>query len=132
AVWNFLIPHGNSTDQAFWSYALDSLAGMARNYFWFLLIGMAIYLVWVRRRGERVSLWAGLKYLLPVEIYSKPSVKIDLMMVPISWALNFVLFAGLAIGSGVVQLWLVQKFGHMPWTLSIAWLAVTLQILFTL
>jgi len=132
AVWNFLIPHGNSADQAFWSYALDSLAGMARNYFWFLLIGMAIYLVWVRRRGERVSLWAGLKYLLPVEIYSKPSVKIDLMMVPISWALNFVLFAGLAIGSGVVQLWLVQKFGHMPWTLSIAWLAVTLQILFTL
>ena len=132
AAWKFLTPHGSSTGQPFWSYALDSLGGMARNYFWFLLIGMAIYAFFHRARGERFSLVGGLKYLLPIEIYSKPSVKIDLMMVPISWVFSFTLFAGLAVGSGIVQLWLVRQFGHMPWTVSILWLAATLQIVFTL
>ena len=61
-----------------------------------------------------------------------PSVKIDLMMVPISWVFSFTLFAGLAIGSSVVQTWLVGKFGHLPWTVSSAWVAVPLTVVFTL
>jgi sterol desaturase/sphingolipid hydroxylase (fatty acid hydroxylase superfamily) len=54
------------------------------------------------------------------------------MMVPISWVLNFVLFAGLTVGSGVVQIWLVQRLGHSPLHMPTGVLAVTLQIAFTL
>jgi sterol desaturase/sphingolipid hydroxylase (fatty acid hydroxylase superfamily) len=116
----------------FWHFGIGSVATVARDYVWFLTMGVLIYVLFVRKRGERFSLWSGIKYLLPLEVYRTPSVKVDLMMVPIQGVLNFVLFTGLAIGSGVVQSWLVERFGHMPWTVSIGWLAVTLQIAFTL
>jgi sterol desaturase/sphingolipid hydroxylase (fatty acid hydroxylase superfamily) len=136
-AWSFLyayvIPHGDGgADRPFWSFALGALLNMGRSYFWFLLIGMALFAMFVRKRGEPFSLSSGIKWLLPVEIYKKPTVKIDLMMVPISWVLNFVLFAALAIGSGVVQIWLVERLGHTPWTVSVGWQAVALQIVFTL
>jgi len=132
SFWTYLGPHANTTHQSFATYALGSFVSIARNYFWFLLIGMAIYALFVRSRGERLSPLAGLKYLLPSSVYRTPSVRIDLMMVPISWVFNFVLFAGLAVGSGVVQIWLVQHYGHSPLQVPKGWMAVTLQILFTL
>ncbi len=93
---------------------------------------MAIYAIFVRERGVRFSPLSGLKYLLPASIYKTPSVRIDLMMVPISWVLNFVLFAGLAVGSGVVQVWLAGHYGHSPLHVPAGWMAVSLQIAFTL
>ncbi|HEY3517467.1 MAG TPA: sterol desaturase family protein [Gammaproteobacteria bacterium] len=135
-VWRFLhdylIPSAGGTDGSFWYFAVGSGMNLARDYLWFLAGGLVIFGLFVRKRGERFSLWSGIKYLLPVEIYRTPSVRVDFMMVPIQGVLSFVLFAGLAIGSGVGQIWLVQRFGHMPWTVSIGWLAVTLQIAFTL
>jgi sterol desaturase/sphingolipid hydroxylase (fatty acid hydroxylase superfamily) len=131
-VWTGLVGDGSRGNGDFGSFAVGSLVSMGKSYFWFLAGGMVIFAMWVRRPGQRFSLVAGLKYLLPIEVYSKPSVKIDLLMVPISWVLNFTLFAGLSIGSGVMQMWLAQKFGHMPWTVSSLWLAVPLTIVFTL
>jgi sterol desaturase/sphingolipid hydroxylase (fatty acid hydroxylase superfamily) len=116
----------------FWYFGIDSILTVARDYLWFLAMGLVIYGLFVRKRGERFSLWSGIKYLLPLEVYRTPSVKVDLMMVPIQGVLNFVLFTGLAIGSGVVQIWLVERLGHLPWSVSAGWLAVTLQIGFTL
>ena len=130
--WACLGPQATSTHQAFWSFALGSLANMARNYFWFLLMGTVIYTFFLRNRGASLSPSSVLRYLLPASVYKTPSVRIDLMMVPISWALNFLLFAGLAVGSGVVQIWLVQQFGHSPLQVPAGWLAVGLQIVFTL
>jgi sterol desaturase/sphingolipid hydroxylase (fatty acid hydroxylase superfamily) len=132
AFWAVMGPHRNAPDQPFWSFIGGSLVNMARSYFWFLLIGMVIYLLFIRRRGERLSLWAGLKYLLPASVYKTHSVRIDLLMVPIAWIDNFLLLAGLAVGSGVVQIWLVQHFGHSVLQVPAGVLAVTLQIVFTL
>src|SRR5688572_22428821 len=135
-MWSFLysyvIPRGVGTDRPFWYFASGSVINVTRDYLCFLAIGLVIFGLFVRKRGERFSLWLGVKYLLPLEVYRTPSVKVDLMMVPIQGVLNFVLFTGLAIGSGVVQIWLVERFGHMPWEVSVGWLAVTLQIVFTL
>ena len=134
--WHFLFPYvvpgSIGPDRPFWYFAMGSFINVTRDYLWFLAIGMAIFALSVRKRRERFSLWSGIKYLLPFEIYRTPSVKVDLMMVPIQGVLNFVLFAGLAIGSGVVQIWLVERLGHVPWTISIGWLAVVLQIVYTL
>lgn len=46
------IPHPNSANQSWWTFALGSFANMIRNYFWFLLIGLGIYVLFVRPRGE--------------------------------------------------------------------------------
>ena len=135
-VWQFLfpyvIPRGVSADRPFWYFAAGSFINVARDYLWFLAMGLVIFAVSARKRGRHFSLWSGIKYLLPLEVYRTPSVKVDLMMVPIQGVLNFVLFTGLAIGSGVVQIWLAERFGHMPWKVSAGWLAVTLQIVYTL
>src|SRR5688572_28135132 len=135
-IWSCLFPDliesGVGTGRPFWYFAGGSVMSVTRDYLAFLAIGLVIFGLLVRKRGERFSLWSGLKYLLPIELYRTPSVKVDLMMVPIQGVLNFVFFTGLAIGSGVVQIWLVEQFGHMPWEVSVAWLAVTLQIVFTL
>jgi hypothetical protein len=130
--WAVMGPHHNAPAEGFWPYIGGSFVNMARSYFWFLLFGMVIYLLFIRRRGERLSLWAGLKHLLPASVYQTRSVRIDLLMVPIAWLDNFLLFAGLAVGSGVVQLWLVQQFGHSVLQVPAGVLAVTLQIIFTL
>jgi sterol desaturase/sphingolipid hydroxylase (fatty acid hydroxylase superfamily) len=131
-VYSFVVQPSVGTDRPFWYFAVGSVVNVARDYVWFLAMGMAIYGLLVWKRGERFSLWSGIKYLLPLEVYRTPSVKVDFMMVPIQGVLNFVLFTGLAIGSGIVQIWLVERFGHMPWTTSIGWPAVTLQIVLTL
>ena len=135
-IWNFVhpyvIPRGVGTDRPFWYFAVGSVINVVRDYIWFLGIGMVIFGLFVRKRGERFSLSSGVKYLLPIEVYRTPSFKVDLMMVPIQGVLGFVLFTGLAIGSGVVQIWLVEQFGHVPWTVSVGWLAVALQVAFTL
>ena len=134
--WSFVHSHlmqlGGGTGRPFWYFAAGSFINVARDYLWFLGMGLVIFALFVRKRGERFSPWAGIKYLLPLEIYRTPSVRVDLMMVPIQGVLNFVLFAGLAIGSGVGQIWLVEQFGHVPWTVHAPWLAVTLQIVFTM
>ena len=129
---DYLIPPGGVGDGPFWYFVVSSGFNLARDYLWFLAGGLVVFGLFVRKRGERFSLWSGVKYLLPLEIYRTPSVRVDLMMVPIQGVLSFVLFTGLAIGSGVGQIWLVQRFGHMPWTVTVGWLAVTLQIVFTL
>jgi sterol desaturase/sphingolipid hydroxylase (fatty acid hydroxylase superfamily) len=135
-VWHFLFPYvsqrGASVDRPFWYFAAGSFIGVARDYLWFLGLGMVIFALSARKRGQRLSLWSGVKYLFPLEVYRTPSVKVDLMMVPLQGVLNFVLFTGLALGSGVVQIWLVQQLGHVPWSVSIGWVGVTLQIVYTL
>lgn len=131
SLWSVVRPHSLSTDRPLWSFAVGSLVAMARNYFWFLLVGMAIYAFFVRR-SERFSPWTAVKFLLPASIYKTPSVRIDLMLVPVSWVLNFVLFAGLAVGSGVVQIWLVKQYGPSSLQIPAGATAIVLQILFTL
>jgi len=134
-IWGFLHtffgPRAGG-DGPFWYFAIGSGISLVRDYLWFLAGGLVLYGLFVRKRGERFSLWSGIKYLLPLEIYRTPSVKVDLMMVPIQGVLSFVLFTGLAVGSGAGQIWLVERFGHVPWSISVAWLAVALQIAFTL
>ena len=135
-LWHFLFPDavasGVGDDRPFWYFGMTSAINVARDYLSFLAIGLLIFWLAVRKRGERFSLWSGIKYLLPVEVYRTPSVKVDLMMVPIQGVLNFVLFTGLAIGSGVVEIWLVEQLGPTPWKVSIGWPAVTLHVVFTL
>ncbi len=132
AIWEHLVPHGNTTSQPFWSYVLGSLSNSAKAYFWFLIIGIFIYLVYLRKKDQPLSTAAAIKHLLPAKIYKHKSFSVDMSMVPISWALNFMLFAGLAVGAGAVQIWLTQEFGAISWSVSAGWLAITLQILFTL
>ena len=130
-MWDVLGPHADRSN-GFLAFVVSSLVNMARNYFWFVLIGTALWAIFVRKRGASLSPLNALRYLLPASFYTHRSVRIDAMMVPISWILNFTVFAALALGAAVVQLWLVQSFGHMPWAVSAGWMAVTLQVVFTL
>ena len=94
------MPHAESTHQPFWSYALGSLANVARSYAEFLLLGLVVYLFFLRPRGQPLSLVKALRHLLPSEIYTHRSFRVDLLWLPFSWVMNFLVFAGLTLGAG--------------------------------
>jgi len=131
-LWDMLVPHAESTNQPFLSFALGSAVNVAKSYAEFILVGLVVFLFFLRRKGESPSLLAALKHLFPESIYTHRSFRVDLMWLPFSWVMNFVLFAGLTLGSGAMQLWLVKRFGHVGWAVPPGGWAVALQIAFTL
>ena len=132
AIWNYLVPHGASTEQPFWSFALTSLGNAAKGYFWFMILGIVIFAFYLRKPGEKLSVWAALKHLFPAKIYKHRSFRVDMTFVPFAYVLRFVAFAGLAVGAGLVQIWLVEKFGPSTLQVPAGGLAVVLQIIFIL
>jgi sterol desaturase/sphingolipid hydroxylase (fatty acid hydroxylase superfamily) len=131
-IWAYLVPHGESANQPFWSFALGSMSNVLKSYVGFIVLGVFIYLFFLRRKGEPISLLAALKHLFPETIYTHRSFRVDLLWLPLSWVMNFVLFAGLTLGSGAMQLWLVNRYGHVDWAVPAGGWAVALQVLFTL
>ncbi|HWN40474.1 MAG TPA: hypothetical protein VNP02_18360, partial [Gammaproteobacteria bacterium] len=67
-IWGFLHTVFGSRaaggDGPFWHFAIYSGFGLAKDYLWFLAGGLVIYGAFVRKRGERFSLWSGIRYLL--------------------------------------------------------------------
>lgn len=131
-LWNVLVPHAASTHQPFWSYAMGSLANVGRSYAAFILLGIFVYLFFLRRRDQPFSLIAALQHLLPREIYTHRSFRVDLMWLPLSWVMNFLVFAGLTLGAGAMQMWLARRFGATSWAVPEGGWAVLLQVVFTL
>ena len=131
-AWDMLVPHAESTHQPFVSYAIGSLANVARSYAAFILLGLFVYLFFLRRRDQPFSVLAALQHLLPREIYTHRSFRVDLAWLPFSWVMNFLVFAGLTLGAGAMQLWLTHRFGSMTWQVPAGGLAVALQVVFTL
>ena len=72
-VWGFLNDHllarAAGAGGPFWHFVVKSGLSLARDYLWFLVGGLLIFGFFVRKRGERFSLWAGIKYRLPLEVY---------------------------------------------------------------
>lgn len=130
-AWQALAPHGASSKQPVAGYILDSFEFVLKSYFWFMVLGLVIYVFFVRK-GERKNLAGAFKYLLPARIYRHPSFLVDLSIIPLSWLLGFVLYASLTVGAGVVQLWLQNTLGHTSYSLGSGPLSVLLQVVFTL
>jgi sterol desaturase/sphingolipid hydroxylase (fatty acid hydroxylase superfamily) len=131
AAFHFLQPHP-APQKTYGVWVLSSLANIGRGYVWFLLLGMVFYAVFVRNRGERLSLRAGLKFLLPSSIYGNPSFRVDVCSLPLEMGLNMLALAALTIGAAAVQGWLLLRLGHSPITIPAGGFAVALQVVVTL
>jgi len=131
-IWTYLVPHGSSTEDPFWSFTVTSLINAAKGYFWFMIIGIVIFALWIRKGDQKMSVWAGLKHLFPAKIYTHRSFRVDMAWLPFNYVLRFTAYAALALGAGLVQIWLVEKFGPSTLTVPAGAFAVVLQIVFTL
>ena len=145
SVWNFLLPLEHGHPSGLPAAALGALQNMAHSVAWFVLIGLVIYAVSLRRRGrpgadrfsyahfseepgDRFSLWSGFKFLLPGSFYRHPSFRFDMLWLPFSVVLNFFGLLGVTLGPGIVQNWLQQQFGHSPVQFPDGGLAIALQV----
>jgi sterol desaturase/sphingolipid hydroxylase (fatty acid hydroxylase superfamily) len=150
SIYTFLIPttreHATTLPEA----AVASLQNMAHSLAWFLLIGLVVYAVSlhgsgrsgvgrfdyahpIREPGERFSLTGAFSYLLPGSFYRHASFRFDMLWLPFSIVLNFFGLLGVTLGPGIVQTWLLQRFGHSPVTvLHEGALATALQVILVL
>jgi sterol desaturase/sphingolipid hydroxylase (fatty acid hydroxylase superfamily) len=134
SIYAFLLPqertHAATLPQAAWA----SLQNIAHSVAWFLLIGVVVYALSLRRTGgpgadrftyahpirepgEKFSLAGVFRYLLPGSFYAHASFKFDMLWLPFSIVLSFFGLLGVTLGPGIVQSWLQQRFGHSPFTL---------------
>ncbi len=130
-IFQFLVPlettHAASLSQAF----LEQLWRMAHSGIVFFLTGLVIYVFslgrWGRSKlstfsyslpvpepGENFSFSGAAKFLFPKSFYTHPSFKLDLISLPLAIAMGFFGLLGLTLGTGIVQSWLLQRFGHSP------------------
>jgi sterol desaturase/sphingolipid hydroxylase (fatty acid hydroxylase superfamily) len=87
----------------------------------------------IREPGEKFSLLGAFRYLLPGSFYTHPSFKIDLLWLPFSIVLNFFGLLGVTLGAGIVQSWLLHRFGPSAFTvLRAGALATALQVVLVL
>lgn len=129
-IWEFLIPHGASAKHSIPAYILESIEFILKSYLWFMLVGMVVYFVFLKKKDA--SLVNAVRYLLPARIYTHRSFLVDLSMVPVAWFLSIAIYSSLILGAGAVQIWLLGKFGPLPWSPGDGGAAVFLQIVFTL
>ena len=129
-IWEFLIPHGASSKQSIPVYIIESIAFILKSYLWFMIVGMVVYFGYLKKKDA--SLVNAVRYLLPARIYTHRSFLVDLSMVPVAWFLTIAIYSSLVLGAGAVQIWLLAKFGPLPWSLEHGAVAILLQITFTL
>ncbi|MCP5146409.1 MAG: sterol desaturase family protein [Gammaproteobacteria bacterium] len=129
-VWEYLVPHGASRQQSIPGFVLDSAEYVLKSYFWFILVSLFIYFFFLRK-GPR-TLGGAFNHILPKKIYTHPSFKVDLSIVPLAWFLSFTVYASLTLGAGAMQLWLSSTFGPTSYSLGTGALAITLQVVFAL
>jgi sterol desaturase/sphingolipid hydroxylase (fatty acid hydroxylase superfamily) len=130
----FLIPQQWAHATTLAQFALSSLENIAHSLAWFLILGLLIYGLSLRRSGrrgadlfsyahaidepgEKFSLAGALRYLLPGSFYSHRSFRFDMLWLPFSLVLGFLGLLGVTLGPGVVQGWLLHRFGPSPFTL---------------
>ena len=58
-VFPYVIPSGVGSDRPFGYFGVGSVINVARDYLSFLAIGLVIFALLARKRGERFSLWSG-------------------------------------------------------------------------
>ncbi len=134
---------------SFGMFALADVERIAQTFVWFVLITMLIYtlsLRWfgkpglqrysyqhpIREPDEKFSLLGGLKYAMPKSFYKHPSFKIDMIWLPFGLILNFLGLLGITLGAGVVQGWLLHRFGPSVISLPVGAFAITLQVIIIL
>jgi sterol desaturase/sphingolipid hydroxylase (fatty acid hydroxylase superfamily) len=150
SIYAFLLPQERGHPTTLPLFVLGNLQNIAHSLVWFVIIGLAVYGVSlqgrgapgaerfsyappIREPGERFSLLGALRYLLPGSFYAHPSFRFDMLWLPFSMVLSFFGLLGVTLGPGVVQSWLLQRFGHSPLTLlPDGGSAVTLQVILVL
>jgi sterol desaturase/sphingolipid hydroxylase (fatty acid hydroxylase superfamily) len=145
----FLQPHEKTHPGSLSAFALADAERIAQTFVWFLLIGMVIYAFSVRslgrwsaqrfsypypidEPGEKFSMLGGLKYMMPRSFYKHPSFRFDMTWLPFSIVLGFFGLLGTTIGAGVVQGWLLHRFGRAPLAIPEGGLAIALQVIIML
>jgi hypothetical protein len=114
SIYTFLIPtvreHATTLPQA----ALASLQNIAHSIAWFVLIGLGVYAVSLRRSGQRgldrfdyahpirepgdrFSVAGAFRYLLPGSFYRHASFRFDMLWLPFSIVLNFFGLLGVSL-----------------------------------
>jgi sterol desaturase/sphingolipid hydroxylase (fatty acid hydroxylase superfamily) len=131
SVYHFLQPH-EPRRTSLLAYALASIANIFRGYVWFILLGLVIYVFRRIRSGGGLSLFSGLKHLLPGSVYSHRSLRVDLAALPISIVLDMFVMAAVTVSAVVAYTWLARIAGPSPVTIHWLGFAVALQVVITL
>lgn len=150
SVYDFLLPQqGGHHKATYLGAGINELQGIAHIAVWFLLVGLVVFVFSltrggkarlsrfsyphrIREPGEKFSLTGALSYLLPPSFYKHPSVRIDMMWIPFSVTLGFLGLLGSTLGAGVVQGWMLHKFGPSFISIPQGGLAVALQVIIIL
>jgi sterol desaturase/sphingolipid hydroxylase (fatty acid hydroxylase superfamily) len=145
SVYAFLLPQERGPKSTLWMAELGYLQGMARTLVWFLLFGAVVYAVSLSRGGrpgasrfsyphpleppgEKYSVPGALRYLLPASFYKHRSFRCDMLFLPFSIMVGFVGLAGLTLGPGIVQSWLLHRLGPSPLHLPENGFTIALQV----
>lgn len=128
---------------------LSYLRNMVHTLVWFLLLGAVVYAVSLTRRGrpgagrfsyphpiaepgEQFSLRGAFDYLLPASFYKHRSFRCDMLYLPFSIMVGFFGLAGVTLGPGLVQSWLLHRLGPSPLHLPDNGFTVALQVVLVL
>lgn len=152
AIFAFMFPTEHADKSSLPMFALNTVTNTFHAVMWFVLIGVVVYAVCLGRNsrfraqmfkyahlspeqepGESFSLRGAFRYLLPSAFYKHPSFKFDMLWLPFNTVLSFFGVLGVTLGPGIVQNWLVHRFGHSPvalpdngWTLALQVILVLL------
>jgi len=149
SIYAFLLPLEHTQKSSIFTFALNSVQNMAHSLIWFVLIGVVVYVIAQRRRGrvgphqysyaqpipapaEQFSVKGALGYLLPASFYRHASFRFDMLWLPFSIVMNFFGLLGVTLGPGIVQSWLLNRFGYSPLSLPQNGFTIALQVILVL
>jgi sterol desaturase/sphingolipid hydroxylase (fatty acid hydroxylase superfamily) len=149
SIYTFLLPVERAHKTTLPLFALSDIGRLAHTAVWFLLVGLVVYGASLRRAsgsaaqrfeyphpirtpGERFSLRAAMQYLWPGSFYKHPSFRFDMLWLPFSLVLGFLGLLGATLGAGVVQGWLLHRFGHSPVSIPAGGFEIALQVIIIL
>lgn len=146
SIYAFLLPQERGHKATLWTAELGYLHNMAHTLVWFLLLGVVVYAVSLSRRGRPgasrfsyphpidepragFSLPGAFRYLLPASFYKHRSFRCDMLFLPFSIMVGFFGLAGVTLGPGIVQSWLLHTLGASPLHLPENGFTIALQVI---
>jgi len=145
SIYDFLLPVERGHTSTLWGAEFSYLRNMVHTVVWFLLLGAVVYAVSLRRRGrpgagrfsyphpiaepgEKFSLRGTFRYLFPASFYKHRSFRCDMLYLPFSIMVGFFGLAGVTLGPGIVQSWLLHGLGPSPLHLPDNGFTIALQV----
>jgi sterol desaturase/sphingolipid hydroxylase (fatty acid hydroxylase superfamily) len=108
--------------------AFGDLVELLCVYVMFVVLGLLYWLFTAKGKGK-LALWRALEYLFPRKIYRHPSVRTDLLIVPVTAGFRILLLFLVTLPTAdVVYDALLRSFGAAPFAVPEGRLSVALQV----